>query len=246
MIIIPRIKNKIAQRRKLLRFKKDFLQFSNMSKHDNRQLSLLWGDTRTIYEDTEKTQFDTHYIYHPAWAARILAKTKPEFHVDISSKLDFSTLVSAFIPIKFYDFRPANIILNNLTSSKIDILNLPFDDMSITSISCMHVIEHIGLGRYGDEIDSDGDIKAMQELSRVLAKDGQLLFVVPVGKPKIQFNAHRIYSYKQILEYFKDLTLKEFSLIPDNAQERGIVLNASKDEADKQTYGCGCFLFTKD
>ena len=216
-----------------------------MSKHSNRQLPLLWEHARMMYEDTDKTPFDTHYIYHPAWAARILAKTKPELHIDISSKLDFSTLVSAFIPIKFYDFRPANIILDGLISEKVDLLNLPFEDKNIMSISCMHVIEHIGLGRYGDKIDSDGDIKAIKELSRVLAKGGVLLFVVPVGKPKIQFNAHRIYSYEQVLEYFKDLILKEFVLIPDDALERGMIINADRDDVAKQTYGCGCFWFIK-
>ena len=52
----------------------------------------------------------------------------------------------------------------------------------------MHVIEHIGLGRYGDEMDPDGDLKAIDELKRVLSRKGDLLFVVPVGKPKIMYN----------------------------------------------------------
>lgn len=243
--MIKRIRKKINEKRKISRFKRDFAQFSEMSKHNGRQLPLRREDTMMLYENTGETLFDTHYIYHPAWAARILAKTKPKLHIDISSKLDFSTLVSAFIPIKFYDYRPANIILDNLTSEKADILHLPFEDKSISSISCMHVVEHIGLGRYGDEIDPNGDIKAIRELSRVLERRGNLLFVAPVGKPKIHFNAHRIYSYTQILNYFQDLNLNEFSLIPDNATEKGIILNADKSEADKQIYGCGCFWFTK-
>ena len=74
---------------------------------------------------------------------------------------------------------------------------------------------------------------------------GNLFFVVPVGKPRIQFNAHRIYSYDQIISYFPHLTLKEFSLIPDNALEIGMICNSSKEEADKQKYGCGCFWFMK-
>jgi hypothetical protein len=59
----------------------------------------------------------------------------------------------------------------------------------------MHVIEHIGLGRYGEALDPDGDLKAIRELVRVLAAGGNLLVVVPVGRPRIQFNAHRIYDY---------------------------------------------------
>jgi len=227
------------------RLRGDFAKFSEMSKRVTERFPLQWGNRRLIYENTKETSFDAHYIYHPAWAARVLAQIKPPHHVDISSKLDFSTIVSAFIPVKFYDYRPAHISLSNLTSEHADLLNLPFKDSSIPSLSCMHVVEHVGLGRYGDEIDPDGDLKAIRELKRVLARKGTLLFVVPIGKPKIQFNAHRIYSYEQILGHFKDLKLEEFALIPDDAQKTGIIHNATKEAADGQAYGCGCFWFTK-
>jgi SAM-dependent methyltransferase len=109
----------------------------------------------------------------------------------------------------------------------------------------MHVVEHVGLGRYGDPLDPEGDLKAMRELTRVLAPGGTLLFVVPVGRPKIVFNAHRIYSYEQVLNCFQGLTLRNFFLIPDNALEDGPMPSATKEDADKQAYGCGCFWFTK-
>lgn len=221
------------------------MEFNAFKKKSNR-FEMNWDDKFLIFSDkTTETFFDAHYIYHPAWAARILSKTKPIKHTDISSTLNFSTMLSAFIPVEFYDYRPANIKLSNLTSGKADLTSLPFADNSIESLSCMHTVEHIGLGRYGDPIDPDGDIKAIKELSRVLAKDGNLLFVVPIGKPRIQFNAHRIYSYDQIVKLFPDLTLKEFSLIPDNGYNVGIIDNASEKESDKQKYGCGCFWFIK-
>ena len=109
----------------------------------------------------------------------------------------------------------------------------------------MHTIEHIGLGRYGDPIDPDGDLMAISELKRVLAPDGNLLFVVPVGKPKIMYNAHRIYSYDEVVNCFKELKLNEFSLVPDD-KERGFINNATKEIADAQNYGCGCFWFKKN
>ena len=65
-----------------------------------------------------------------------------------------------------------------------DLISLPFEDGSFHSLTCMHVVEHIGLGRYGDQVDPDGDLMAMKELERVTAKLGNLLFVVPVGIPK--------------------------------------------------------------
>jgi hypothetical protein len=188
------------------------------------------------------TPFDHHYTYHPAWAARILAATRPDEHVDLSSILHFGTMLSAFIPVKFYDYRPASIVLPGYKSGFADLKKLPFGDNSIISLSCMHTVEHIGLGRYGDELDSTGDIKAIKEMKRVLKPGGDLLLVTPVGKPAVYFNAHRVYSYEQIMEYFADLCLQEFSLIPDKG---GLVEKADPSLVKEQEYGCGCFWFKK-
>ena len=91
----------------------------------------------------------------------------------------------------------------------------------------MHTIEHIGLGRYGDPIDYDGDLKAIKELKRVIKIGGSIIIVVPVGKPKIIFNAHRIYSYDQIISYFNGFKLKEFSLITDSNKGGELLFNAT-------------------
>ena len=198
-----------------------------------------------LFEKTSFTSFDTHYVYHTAWAARKVQEIISDSHVDISSSLYFSSIVSAFKPVKFYDFRPAKLNLSNLVSQSANLLHLPFKDNSVDSLSCMHTVEHVGLGRYGDAIDPDGDIHAAKELARVVSVGGSLLFVVPVGKPKIQYNAHRIYSYQMVMDLFPGLTLKEFSLIPDDALEKGIMYNATEEQSDTQEYGCGCFWFIK-
>lgn len=199
-----------------------------------------------IKDKTLKTGFDRHYIYHTAWAARKVKDIQPVYHSDISSSLYFSTIVSAFIPVKFYDYRPADINLNNLESLQADLLRLPFKNDSIESLSCMHVVEHVGLGRYGEPIDQDGDLKAIGELKRVLAIGGSLLFVVPMGKiAKIEFNAHRIYTYNQITNYFSDLVLKEFALIKENSG--GMIFGQEAiDVVEKENYACGCFWFVKN
>ncbi len=229
-------------------FIKDFFIFKRKTERAGREgrFPLSWKNCYPqLYDKTDKTYFDTHYIYHPAWAMRIVKKINPSVHVDISSTLTFSSMLSSIITVKFYDYRPAHLNLENLTSEKADLIALPFPDTSIKSLSCMHTVEHIGLGRYGDPIDPDADLKAMKELERVLAQDGDFIFVTPIGKPKLQFNAHRVYSYEQIISYFPHLSLQEFSLVPDNALETGIIYNATKTQADAQRYGCGLFHFKR-
>lgn len=230
---------------KIINFILEYLKFKKNNL--NKRFELGWKNRYPCLDDnTEQTSFDRHYIYHTAWAARILSKTKPKKHVDISSSLYFSSIVSAFIPIDFYDYRPPQLKLSNLTVDKANLLSLPFKDNSISSLSCMHTIEHVGLGRYGDPLDPEGDLKAIKELIRVLAPGGSFLFVVPIGrKAKIMFNAHRIYTYKQILKYFSQLKLKQFALIPEKAEDGGLIINPSNEILTKQFYACGCFWFTK-
>ena len=233
----------------LMAYKKylsDYLLFAKLSASKSKRFLLSFKECRPcLKDDTGKTSFDRHYVFHTAWAARLLSENLPEYHVDISSSLYFCTIVSAFLPVRFYDYRPADLNLSGLTSQSADLLALPFDDATVPSLSCMHVVEHVGLGRYGDEIDPDGDLQAISELKRVLSLGGSLLFVVPVGKPVIKFNAHRIYSYEQIVCSFSGLTLEEFSLIPDGASSDGLIRNATKEMSDSQKYGCGCFHFKK-
>lgn len=200
-----------------------------------------------IKDKTITTGFDRHYVYHTSWAARVVKEINPEYHVDISSSLYFCGLVSAFIPVHFYDYRPADLRLTGLKTAHADLHNLPFEKHSIKSLSCMHTLEHIGLGRYGDPIDPEGDLKAIKGLKSVLASDGSLLIVVPLGIPRIEFNAHRIYSYEQIISYFVDdsVYLHEFSFIPEFEKDGGLIRNANPLLAKNAHYACGCFWFKK-
>ena len=225
----------------------DFIKFRKLSRklNDKRFNTLLRSLYPCLRDKTLATAFDRHYIFHTAWAARVLAKTKPNLHIDISSSLYFCSIVSAFIPINFYDYRPPILKLRGLNNDQADLNALQFEDNSINSISCMHVIEHIGLGRYGDPINPVGDLGAALELSRVLAIGGNMLIVVPVGKPNIYFNAHRVYSYNQVKHMFPSLVLIEFSIIPDDPETGGIIVNARPEQASQENYACGLFWFTK-
>ena len=226
---------------KLERFNKEYFEF--IKKNDGRFTVDEKDFLRCLDDNTEFTGFDSHYIYHPAWAARVVKKINPKYHIDISSTLHFCSILSAFIDVKFYDYRPAKLNLNNLTSEKIDLTNFFFNDNSVECISCMHTIEHIGLGRYGDPINPQGDIKAINELKRITKSGGNLLLVFPVGKPKIMFNAHRIYSFEMVTELMEGFTLKEFSMVYDNQE---FIENANPEDVKNQKYACGCFWFIKN
>lgn len=246
--MIKNIKSLFKKRKKLTpEFLADFERFSEMAAVSKKRFKLDADDFFPItHEKTTYTGFDRHYVYHPAWAARIVAQNSPEKHVDISSTLHFCSIVSAFIPVDFYDYRPAKLFLSQLKSMPADLLSLPFKDNSIPSLSCMHTVEHVGLGRYGDAIDYDGDLKAVKELKRVLAVGGHLLFVVPLGREsRIFFNAHRVYTKQHVLDLFAELQLVEFSLIPEDESDGGLVPDPSESLLAKQVYGCGCFHFMK-
>lgn len=228
-----------------LRFVGQYLSFRKLNKVSATRFTLNLVNVKPYLNDnTAATGFDRHYVYHTAWAARIVRILMPATHVDIGSSLYFVGTVSAFIPIECYDYRPADLRLNEVKGGHADLVALPFKDHSLDSISCMHVVEHVGLGRYGDPIDPDGDMKSMAELQRVIAPAGSLLFVVPVGRPRVCFNAHRIYSYEMIREAFSELELVEFSLVPDDPAH-GLIAHAPAELVAEQSYGCGCFWFRR-
>ena len=223
------------------------LQFSLFQSVPIPRFALRWRDRWLCLGDmTSVTSFDRHYVYHAAWACRVLAESRPVEHVDISSSLYFVATASAFVPIRFYDYRPAQLGLSGLLCDHADLTRLHFANGSIESLSCMHVVEHVGLARYGDPLDYDGDLKAVAELCRVLSLGGQLLFVVPMGgEARIQFNAHRIYTYRQVLGMFEGFELVEFALIPDDGSSLGLMRHAEETLSDAQRYGCGCFWLRK-
>ncbi len=200
-------------------------------------------DTYPILEErTQKTAFDPQYFYQSVWATKLIYQNKPNEHVDVGSQISFIGGISTFTKATFIDIRPLKTKLDNLKSKKGTIIKMPYGNNSIKSLSCLHVAEHVGLGRYGDQLDPLGTKKATKELKRVLAKDGNLYFSLPIGKPRLCFNAHRIHSPDQILEYFKGLKLLELSGVDDKGNFKR---NAKASEMKNWNYGCGLFHFTK-
>lgn len=196
-----------------------------------------------IHERTPQTHLDHHYFYQDTWAGKKIYASRTKHHYDIGSLFSLIGHLTTFTKVTFIDIRPPDLTIKNLDSQKGDILHLPFTDNSISSLSCLHVAEHIGLGRYGDRLDPHGTKKACKELSRVLARHGKLYFSLPVGRPRVCFNAHRIHSLTRILEYFKDLELVELSGIDDEGNLREHIDRRILEHAH---YACGLFIFTKN
>ena len=195
-----------------------------------------------IHDKTQTTEFDGHYFYQDIWAFKKIFAAKPKLHVDVGSRIDFIGFLTAITNVTFIDIRPLMADLDNFDSRKGSILSMPFENNSVHSLSCLHVAEHVGLGRYGDPLDPFGTKKSCRELSRILANGGNLYFSLPVGRPRLCFNAHRIHAPHQIIGYFADLDLCGFSGIDDDGR---FVKDAEIGQFESMNYGCGLFHFTK-
>lgn len=220
-----------------------FLRDIFIFKSKNRKEKILTNSLFPMLHDkVELTPFDAHYFYQQIWCFDQIRKENPREHTDIGSSYELCGYISRLIKTTFVDLRPIKAKLDNLSIASGDILNLPFSDNSLQSISCLHVAEHIGLGRYGDPINPEGTKLACRELIRILAPGGRLYFSLPIGRERICFNAHRVHSPKTILQYFEGLSLLSFNTVDDNGDFKE---NVNPFDYLNISYGCGMFLFKK-
>jgi len=228
-----------------LKFESDLTTFVQNSCILRPEFSHHYFRWPILNEDTASTPFDEQYLYHINWALKKISTRMNPLHIDFSSSLNFISPATLLTNVIYYDYRPPNLTLSNLSCFKTDLSEYDTSIQPQHSVSCMHVVEHIGLGRYGDRIDPNGDLKAIDNLARYVAAKGTLLFVVPVGRPAVYFNAHRVYSPKDIVRYFSNFfLLKEFYFIPSNLCDKPVV-TSDLDLADKFQYACGCFEFER-
>lgn len=201
-----------------------------------------------LFDKTKTTAFDPQYFYQAAWAMEKINSNKPDLHIDIASDVKFVGCLSGVVNTQFVDYRPLNICKKNLLSIHGDITKLDFKSDSVKSLSCLHVLEHIGLGRYGDTVDPRGTIKACNELERILAKDGYLYISMPIGQSRVQFNAQKIHTIEEVINLFPKLNLIDFSMVDNDGNFHdslpiGEVEYVSHGRSD---FALGCFIFTKN
>lgn len=190
-----------------------------------------------------------HYFHQDLIVSQLIFKNNPKCHIDVGSRIDgFVAHVASYREIEVIDIRPtppsihSNIKFTQYDMSKSNKLNLT------DSLSCLHTIEHFGLGRYGDEIDVNGHIKGINNLVNMVESKGRLYISFPIGiENEIHFNAHRVFHPRFILSVpiiEKEMTLLRFDYIDDKGDAH---LNSSIDDAvGKTIYGCGIYTFQKN
>jgi SAM-dependent methyltransferase len=196
-----------------------------------------------LAERTAFTQPDPHCLFQGIWALRHILRRTPARHVDVGSDNRWVGWLTVHIPVVSIDIRPLAVQVPNLECRGGSVLDLPFEDASVGSLSCLHVVEHVGLGRYGDPLDPAGTTRACRELSRVLAPGGSLYLSMPVGRPRVCFNAHRVTDPTSVSELCPGLTLVEFAAVRDDGTFVAETRPADLRDAE---YACGLYLFTKE
>jgi len=192
-----------------------------------------------------------HYFHQDLLVAQKIFKTQPRRHVDIGSRIDgFVAHVAAFREIEVFDIRTNQLHINNIIFRQLDfMLPLPSEFHGYSdSVSCLHAIEHFGLGRYGDHIDPEGFHRGLENISRLCTIGATVYLGVPIGAQRVEFNAHRVFSTSFLLELLeKQYKIASFSYIDDlgNLYEN---VDLNRDEINNNyhcTFGCAIFELIK-
>lgn len=230
-------------------FKRDLkLIRQQLSDREDFRITRLYPCLEDRFE--ESGVLSGHYFHQDLYVAQKIFQNKPEKHLDIGSRTDgFVAHVASFREIDVIDIRDLKNTIPQINFIKADfsIENPGFDDYC-DSISCLHAIEHFGLGRYGDMVDADGYMKGLNNIYRTLKRGGKFYFSTPIGPQRIEFNAHRVFSVRHLLELFRGkYEIDSFSYVDDKGDLHHDVSLFEQEIDDNFScwYGCGIFEMTK-
>lgn len=191
-----------------------------------------------------------HYFHQDLLIANRIFLNHPVRHVDIGSRIDgLVAHVASFREIEVLDVRDLHLAIPNIRFTRADLSakDFPLADYC-DSLSCLHALEHFGLGRYGDPVNYNGHLVGWQNMHQMLKKGGKLYFSVPIGIQRIEFNAHRVFSMVNLLEMIEGrYRLDAFSFVDDAGN---LIRNPVMSEENVSInfgcrYGCGIFELTK-
>jgi hypothetical protein len=187
-----------------------------------------------------------HYFHQDLLVATLIKQANPRRHIDVGSSIEgFVAHVASYREIEVLDIRPLQISGHNqIRFVQSDLMTADQSLIGICdSLSCLHALEHFGLGRYGDPIDPNGHLKGFYNLSKMIQSGGTLYISFPIGKPGVHFNAHRIFHPKDILEWSKNLfQLIRFDFVDDDGN---LHPDASLTPHPILNYGCGIYTLRK-
>ena len=188
------------------------------------------------------------YFHQDLLVANYIYEDKPIRHVDVASRIDgFVAHVASFRQIEIYDVRSLNSKHKNIIYRQADFMNISDNLEPTDSLSCLHSLEHFGLGRYSDPINVNGYEDGINILIKMLRGRGKLYISLPIGmRDEVHFNAHRISHPETILKIKKvkeELKLINFDYVDNNWDlytKRDIT-----EVIDKLTFGLGIYTFKK-
>ena len=192
-----------------------------------------------------------HYFHQDLLVARRIFSRNPETHVDVGSRVDgFVAHVAAFRSLCVLDIRQLRTTIPNVEFIQADVMGDIPDALvgCCDSLSCLHALEHFGLGRYGDPVRYDGYLAALDNLGKLLRSGGRLYLSVPIGPQRIEFNAHRVFSVAYLLELVgNDYTIDSVSYVDDrgNLHEDAALTDKTIATDFGCTYGCGILDLVK-
>jgi hypothetical protein len=186
-----------------------------------------------------------HYFHQDIWAARKIFERNPTRHIDVGSRIDgFVAHVACFREIEVHDIRPISHKVRNIRFVQHDLMKSAEREIC-DSLSCLHVIEHFGLGRYGDDIDPCGYEVGFRYISNLLTPGGVFYRSVPMGPQRVEFNAHRVFGLRYLLNMIDEhgFDITEFSFVNDDGS---LIENAPLTEETVMSncsVHAGCALF---
>lgn len=201
-----------------------------------------------ITDKYDKAGTLSNYFWQDLWAAKHVSINKVEKHYDIGSRLDgfISHLLAMDIKVTMIDVREFPGEVEGLFTIVDDATKLlQFEDDSIKSLSALCSIEHFGLGRYGDPIDPYAPFECFKNIQRKMEKGGNLYLSLPIGKERLEFNAHRVFYAKTIVDCFSSMELKEYSCCTVDGIEKDVPINKYDMDRHNGNYRYGLFWFVK-
>lgn len=189
-----------------------------------------------------------NYFWQDLWAAKLIIKSGVKNHFDIGSRLDgfIAHLLVADIDVTMIDVRdfPGEVEhLHTIVDDATSLHQIP--DESIGSMSALCSLEHFGLGRYGDPVDPEACFKCFDNIQKKLKKGGRLYLSVPIGKERVEFNAHRVFYANTIVDCFRGLHLKEFSCTAEGEIEYNVDMHKYDNDTHHGNWRYGLFAFIK-